>query len=93
MTVIFASEKTGDLFSFSLEEKVRADYAEPGNPDSRYDRVYFQVNVYDEHGLRINFGFVDNDNDLEAIEKVVRDVICWAETPTDVLDSMHSRFD
>ena len=62
------------------------------NPATRYERVYYQVNVY-VHDLRINFGFVNDDTDAVAVYKAVQGVIEWDETPSTVLESMHSRYD
>jgi hypothetical protein len=79
--------------SYTLTRQTRTAYAEFMNPATRYEKVYFQVDVYDADGKRINFGFVDDDNDQEAIDRVVHDVLEWANTPVSVLESMHSRFD
>jgi hypothetical protein len=77
----------------TLTRETRTDYAEFMNPATRYERVYFRVDVFDADGKRINFGFVDNENDQAAIDKVVKDVLKWANTPNEVRESMHSRFD
>lgn len=79
--------------TYTLTRQTRTAYAEFMNPATRYEKVYFQVDVYDADGKRINFGFVDDDNDQEAIDRVVHDVLEWANTPDSVLGSMHSRFD
>ena len=79
--------------SYTLTRQTRTAYAKYMDPASKYERVYFQVDVFDADGKRINFGFVDDENDQEAIEKVVDDVLKWANTPDGVLESMHSRFD
>jgi len=87
-----SSTKTGKVYTYDIERQTRTAYAEFMNPASRYDKVYFQVNVYVD-GKRINFGFVNDENDAAEIDSVIRDVIEWDETPSDVLASMHSRFD
>lgn len=87
-----SSTKTGKVYTYDLERQTRAAYAEFMNPASWYEKVYFQVNVYVD-GKRLNFGFVDNENDMAGILSVVRDVIEWDETPSDVLESMHSARD
>ena len=79
--------------SYDVVRQTRTAYAEFMNPDTRYEQVYFQVNVYDANGARINFGFVDDENDAEAIKTVIRHVLEWANTSPLVLESMHSRFD
>ena len=79
--------------TYTLTRQTRTAYAEFMNPATRYEKVYYQVDVYDADGKRINFGFVDDDNDQEAIDRVVHDVLEWANTPASVLESMHSRFD
>lgn len=86
------SPKTGKVYTYDIERQTRTAYAEFMNPASRYEKVYFQVNVYAD-GKRLNFGFVDDENDQFEIDSVVRDVIEWDETPDKVLESMHSRFD
>lgn len=86
------SPNTGKVYTYDIERQTRTAYAEFMNPASRYEKVYFQVNVYAD-GKRLNFGFVDNENDQFEIDSVVRDVIEWDETPDKVLESMHSRFD
>ncbi len=85
--------KSGETYSYTLERQTRTDYAEFMNPATRYDRVYFQVNVYDSEGARINFAFVDDENDVETINAAIERVDEWAHTPAHVIESMHSRFD
>jgi hypothetical protein len=94
-TVIGAhtSAKTGEVYSYALERQTRTDYAEFGNPASKYEREYFQVNVYAAEGARVSFAFVNDLNDSAAILKAVEDVIAWAETDPAVLASIGSRFD
>ena len=53
---------------------------------------YFKVDVYVD-GKRINFGFVNDENDQVGIDRVIQDVLEWANTPSDVLESMHSARD
>lgn len=86
------SPNTGKVYTYDIERQTRTAYAEFMNPASRYEKVYFQVNVYVD-GKRLNFGFVDNENDQFEVDSVIRDVIEWDETPDKVLESMHSRFD
>ena len=84
--------KSGKIYAYDLERRSRTAYAEYMNPESKYEKVYYQVNVYVD-GKRINFGFVDDANDSMAIYEAVSRVIEWDETPSHVLESMHSRFD
>jgi hypothetical protein len=79
--------------TYTVTRQTRTDFATMGDPDSRYERVYFEVDVYDAEGKRINFGFVDDPTDQEAIDRVVAEIVEWANTPSEVLESMHSRFD
>lgn len=78
--------------SHTLTRQTRTAYAEFMNPATRYEKVYFQVDVYVD-GKRLNFGFVDDENDTNAINNVIRKVLEWANTSDEVLESMHSRFD
>jgi len=84
---------SGTTYSYDLERQTRAAYAEFMNPASRYEKVYFQVNVYGADGNRLNFAFVDDENDIEAIHAGINRVDEWAHTQAHVLESMHSRFD
>jgi hypothetical protein len=79
--------------TYTLTRQTRTDFATMGNPASRYERVYFEVDVFGPDGKRINFGFVNDENDQAAIDQVVKEVLEWANTPAEVLESMHSRFD
>lgn len=79
--------------TYTLTRQTRTAYAEFMNPATRYEKVYFQVDVYDANGKRINFGFVDDPTDQDAIDRVIREVIEWANTPDEVLESMHSAWD
>lgn len=85
--------KSGETYSYDLERQTRTDFREFMNPATRYDRVYFQVNVYDSEGARVNFGFVDDENDIDAINAAIERIDEWVHTPAHVLESMHSRFD
>jgi hypothetical protein len=78
--------------TYTLTRQTRTDYARFMDASTRYERVYFQVDVYVD-GKRINFGFVDDENDQAGIDRVVREVVEWANTPSDVLESMHSARD
>ena len=86
------TSKTGEVYSYDLERQTRTDYAEFMNPATRYEKVYYQVNVY-HAGKRVNFAFVDDADDAMAIHEAVLGVVEWDETPDEVLASMHSRYD
>ena len=86
------TSKTGKVYAYDLERQTRTAYAEYMNPESRYEKVYYQVNVYAD-GKRINFAFVDDADDAMAVHKAVLGVVEWDETPDEVLAKMHSRFD
>jgi hypothetical protein len=84
---------SGTTYSYDLERQTRTAYAEYMNPASKYERVYFQVNVYGTDGNRLNFAFVDDENDTDAIHAGIDRVDEWVHTPDDVLASMHSARD
>lgn len=86
------TSKSGKVYVYDLERKTRTDYREFMNAATKYERVYYQVNVYAD-GKRLNFAFVDDADDAMAIHKAVLGVVEWDETPSGVLASMHSRFD
>ena len=83
---------TGKVYAYDLERQTRTAYAEYMNPESKYEKVYYQVNVY-HAGKRVNFAFVDDAEDGVAIHEAVRRVVKWLETSDEVLAKMHSRFD
>lgn len=92
-TNTYASPQTGKVYTFTFEKQSRTAYAEFMNPSTRYEKVYYQVNVFNDNGNRINFGFVDTlDNEADII-KAVQGVVEWDESSDAVLESMHSRFD
>lgn len=78
--------------TYTLTRQSRTAYAEFMNPATKYEKVYFEVTVYAD-GKRLNFGFVDDENDQAGIDRVLADVVEWYNTPSEVLESMHSRFD
>jgi hypothetical protein len=86
---------TGTTYSYSLERKTRLAFAEFMEPTSAYEEVYYQVNVANPQSpdRRLNFGFVNNPNDITAIQKVIEDIDNWNNTPSEVLASMHSARD
>ena len=86
------STKTGKVYTYELRRQIHGKYAVEGDASTRYEEVHFQVNVYAD-GEWLNFGSVDDESDTTGILEAVRGVIEWDETPSDVLASMHSRFD
>jgi hypothetical protein len=92
MTGTITSTKTGKVYTFTTERQTRTDYAAFMDASTKYERVYYQVNVAVD-GKHLNFGFVDDDTDAVAVYKIVQDVVEWDETPDKVLESMHSRYD
>jgi hypothetical protein len=80
-------------YTYDWEKHTRTDYAEFMNPATRYERTYYQINVYSSDGEWINFGLVDDINDTEAVLNAIKGVIDWDNTPAEVLERMHSRFD
>lgn len=88
--ITIQSPQTDRLYKFDLERQTRTDYAEYMNPDSKYEREYFQVNVYDERGHRLNFGFLDELTDTDSVQNCVLSVIDFIENPE---PDISSRFD
>jgi hypothetical protein len=82
----------GMTYSYTLERKSRVAYAEFMNPTSKYEKVYYQVNVFHltDRTTPINFAFVDNPTDTVALQRAIEEVIEWYNTPSQVLASMHS---
>jgi hypothetical protein len=80
-------------YTYDWKKQTRVDYAEFMNPETKYDRVYYQIDVYNPEGKWINFGIVDDINDEEAVLNAVQRVIDWDRIPPEVLERMHSRFD
>jgi hypothetical protein len=88
----YTSPATGKTYTYDLNRQTRVDYRDPYGENIRYEREYFQVNVY-VNGNRINFGFVDDCQDESDVLNAVKSVVEWDETPNEVLESMHSHFD
>jgi hypothetical protein len=90
----YTSAQTGKTYAYDLERQTRTDYREFMNPATRYERVYFQVNVYEDGAWRL-FGFVDDAEDGMAVHEEVKKVVHKIENPlTEAqLAVMHSRFD
>jgi hypothetical protein len=80
-------------YTYDWKKQTRVDYAEFMNPETKYDRVYYQIDVYNPEGKWVNFGIVDDINDEEAVLNAVQRVIDWDHTSPEVLERMHSRFD
>jgi hypothetical protein len=87
------SAKTGALYSYTWEHKTGAAYGEFMNRATRYQRVYFQINLTGPDGESAGFTFVDDINDTASVNAAVARLIAHNETPAGVLESMHSRFD
>lgn len=79
--------------TYTLTRQTRTVYAKFMDASTRYEQVYYQVDVLDANGKCINFGFVDDPTDQAAIDNVVREILGWANTPITVLASMHSARD
>jgi len=92
MTGSITSQKTGKIYTFTTARQTRTDYAAFMDVSTKYERVYYQVDV-NVDGKRLNFGFVDDDTNAVAVYKVVQDAIEWDETPNEVLALMHSARD
>jgi hypothetical protein len=59
---------------------------------TRFADHLFQVNVYAD-GRFLNFGFIGEENDADGINRVIREVTGWVNTPSRILQSMHSARD
>ena len=92
MTGSVTSQKTGRVYTFTTERQTCTDYAAFMDVSTKYERVYYQVNVAVD-GKYLNFAFVDDHTNAVAVYEAVQDVIDWAETPNEVLESIHSRYD
>lgn len=85
--------KSGKIYQYSIEPRSRVGYREFMNPDTKYTRSYFQINVFNDEGKFVNFRLVDDANDLTARSAAINEVIEWESTPKEILESMNSRFD
>ena len=84
---------SGVSYTYDWSLKSRTAFAEFMNPATRYERVYYQIDVYDSEGKFVNFAFVDDVTDTESVVKALNGVVEWHNTPAHVLEKMHSRFD
>lgn len=85
--------ESGKTYRYSIEPKSRVDYREFMNPDTKYTRSYFQINVFNDKGKFVNFALVDDVFNLPALFGAIDEVIEWESTPNEILEKMHSRFD
>ena len=85
--------KSGKIYRYSIEPKSRVGYREFMNPDTKYTRSYFQINVFNDEGKFVNFALVDDADDLQARFAAIDEVVEWESTPNEILEKMRSRFD
>ena len=83
---------SGALYSYDTERQSQTAYANFMDRDSRYERVYLQVNVYEENGLRVGFAFANIDATPVELGDIARNEAERIEGPADPV-SMSSRFD
>lgn len=82
--------KSGKKYQFDAQRQTRMAQSRYMDPTSTYEKVYYQVNVYDMNGTRLNFGFVD-EIDEDKVTQTVIGVIDYIESP--YADWQTSRFD
>ena len=78
------------VYLYDVERQSRVDYAEYMNPETKYEKVYYQVNVYSPEGKMLNFGFLDSIDDVSDVVSKVQEVVLWIESPD---ADVSSRFD
>ena len=83
---------SGASYTYAIERQTQTAYAEFMNPATRYERVYLQVNVYEENGLRVGFAFANIDATWFDLTEIALGVAERVEGPADPV-SMSSRFD
>jgi hypothetical protein len=83
---------SGALYSYALQRQTQTAYAEFMNPATRYERVYLQVNVFEENGAKVGFAFANIDATPETLTNIAKCEAERIEGPADPA-SMSSRFD
>ena len=66
-----------DHVTYTLTAGTRVDFAVMGDASTRYEREYFQVDVYVDTKRYIG-GFVNDPTDEVAIDEIVNGVVEWA---------------
>jgi hypothetical protein len=84
------SPQTNQVYKLGIERQTRTAYAEYMNPETKYEREYFQVTVYSPEGKMLNFGFMDDITNTDEVNGKVLDVISRIENPG---PDIGSRFD
>lgn len=77
----FISPQTNQVYNFDLKRQTRMAFKEYMNPDSAYEREYFQVTVYNTSGKMLNFGFVDDITDIDSVQHCLMKVVDFIENP------------
>jgi hypothetical protein len=85
--------KSGRVYTYEVSRQTRIAYAEFMNPDSIYEAVYYNVDIFSEEGEKVSFTSVTDENDLLSIEAGIDKVDRWHYTPHSVRESISSRFD
>lgn len=83
---------SGASYVYALQRQTQAAYANFMDRDSRYERIYLQVNVFDENGAKVGFAFANIDATPETLSEIATQVAEREEGPADPV-SMSSRFD
>jgi len=78
-----------DHVTYTLTAGTRVDFAVMGDPSTRYEREYFQVDVYVDNKRYIG-GFVNDPTDEVAIDEIVNEVVKWSSYSA---TGIGSRFD
>lgn len=84
------SPKTNKVYKLGIKRQTRTAYAEYMNPQTKYEREYFQVTIYSPEGKMLNFGFVDDITDADEVNTCAMGVIDHIENPG---PDISSRFD
>ena len=84
---------SGRVYTYEVSRETRIAYSEFMNPNSIYEEVYYNVDIFSEDGDKISFTSVADENDLLSIEAGIEKVDRWHHTPHYVRDSISSRFD
>ena len=81
-----------DNVIYTVTAGTRVDFAVMGDPSTRYEREYFQVDVY-INDVRFVGGFVNDPTDEVAIDEIVNRIVEWASYQRTTAMAIGSRFD
>ena len=81
-----------DNVIYTVTAGTRVDFAVMGDASTRYEREYFQVDVYVDNKRYIG-GFVNDPTDEVAINEIVNTIVEWASYQRTTATAIGSRFD